>query len=194
MDEILNLSSNKELLQDSSSESTSCKLRESINEVFAPADLGKCAKIAAIAAAAAAGAIAVCRFGLPRLFGKAEEKIVSTNLRSAGKQVLDEPLANAATASETIHLLEPLPTDFRYFQHCRTGIPDVYRWPANGLPLNKQSIESVERYAGNGRWSSHQRERLLDETYKGWFEEVQDEVSPEKALELIKKQYGLPKH
>ena len=83
-----------------------------------------------------------------------------------------------------------LDQNHRYFQQTRVAKPDIYRWPANGKPLEEQATSDVERYIGNGRWQNFQRNRLLDEMMKGWFDDVQDEVTREQALALMAKRFN----
>ncbi len=63
---------------------------------------------------------------------------------------------------------------------------EIYRWPANGKRLAEQKLAEVEMFfATENSWRGNQRERLLNQSIKGWFDETQDEISEEKALEFI---------
>jgi len=83
--------------------------------------------------------------------------------------------------------LQNLDTSYRYFEHTRGVGSTVYRWPDNGLPLQKQDISAVERFTQDGQWVGGQRQRLRDELLKGWFDEKSDEISVQRALDLMKK-------
>lgn len=61
----------------------------------------------------------------------------------------------------------------------------VYRCPANGRRLHEQSLDDVEVYRRDGDWHSGQRQRLIHEIQRGWFDETQDEISEEQAILLM---------
>jgi hypothetical protein len=61
----------------------------------------------------------------------------------------------------------------------------LYRCPDNGKKLFEQNLADVEIYRGDGGWQGGQRQRLLHEVQRGWFDEIQDEISEEQAILLM---------
>ncbi len=75
--------------------------------------------------------------------------------------------------------------EWRYFRWSRTARYQLYRFPANGKDLFRQKLDDVEIYRQDGSWHGGQREHLIDEVLKGWFDEGQDEISEEQAVLLM---------
>jgi len=79
--------------------------------------------------------------------------------------------------------------EWRYFTlDLGTGrLHGMYRCPANGKGLHEQKLDDVEVYRRNGSWHGGQRNRLIDQSLKGWFDEEQDEIPEEQAILLMSK-------
>lgn len=112
----------------------------------------------------------------PRFARKAE-----LNIAHSQGTALDE-FANLAQQKAKLEL-DP---SYRYFHQTRGDLPQIYRWPDNGLSLEKQSLSAVERYS-NGVWKTNQREDLIHELARGWFHEQKDEISVQRAIELLRR-------
>jgi hypothetical protein len=85
---------------------------------------------------------------------------------------------------------------WRYFGRSSGGakVFEIYRWPANGLRLDKQKIEDVQLLRKDGTWAENFRETLMRELFDGWFDEETDEMSAEQVNALFEKwqQSGWP--
>lgn len=70
----------------------------------------------------------------------------------------------------------------------------VFRWPDNGKRLYEQDAEDVEMFnAKLDKWVPNMRMRLDHEVHRGWFDEVNDVITEERAhelLELVKKRHA----
>ncbi len=74
---------------------------------------------------------------------------------------------------------------WRYFgrdSRVGRGIIEIYRCPDNGSPLTKQRLEDIHLLLKDGTWRTNMRNVLIDELLKGWFDEVDDEISEQEAL------------
>jgi len=158
----------------------------------------------AVGAAIGAAAILGWRSFMPNLAQKEGENLMTDMAlaragvdasadRAASQISFSTPLEKNAmnelpkVSKEIDELAQKLDPNYRYFEHSRGVGSTVYRWPNNGLPLEKQDISAVERFLKDGRWVGSQRERLMDELFKGWFDEESDQISTQKALDIMKK-------
>jgi len=87
---------------------------------------------------------------------------------------------------------------WRYFGRTAGSVRiiQIYRWPDNGKRLLQQAQEDVqymnrrgEWVSGymnkRGEWVSGLRDILIAEVWSGWFSENQDELTEQRAMELI---------
>lgn len=58
---------------------------------------------------------------------------------------------------------------------------EIYRCPANGKPVDQQKLEDVYLLLKDGTWRSDMRNILVDEIFKGKFDEENDEIPEEEA-------------
>lgn len=138
--------------------------------------------------AIAAAAAAVCigwKFGISRFIRKESKSAASENLalgtcaNDLSKNSIESKLSKLSCINSK------LDGNFRYFEASRGLGSTIYRFPKNGLPLLKQDIADVERLTSGGQWVKYQRETLKHELFKGWFEEKSDEITIQRAQELI---------
>jgi hypothetical protein len=78
---------------------------------------------------------------------------------------------------------------YRYFKATSGGgtMTSIYRCPANGKGVFEQSPADVEEYRSDGTWAGSQREKLWKEASSGWFAESDDEISADRAVQLMSK-------